>query len=140
MYADEILKKTGGLFRVKVELSGAFPDDEAVRAELVNSRSGEPYYLMLRELKSRELTTYMATPDDKKFELLTDMLPECLIEHNLIKADEALLSNATAVDLVKDSGTLLVYVMQQWQASLPLVKRMRKESAEQPASSSGGGQ
>lgn len=138
MYADEILKKTGGLFRVRLELAKAFPEDEELRKELVNEKTGEPYFLVLRELKSRELTTYMATPDDKKFELLTEMLPECIVEHNLIKADGILLPNPAAAELVKDSGTLLVYVLQEWQASLPLVRKMRKASGESPPSSSAG--
>lgn len=136
MYADELAKKPGGLFRLKVVLADAFPDDDQaeIRAGYENPATGEPYFVVLRELRSSELVAYMEVPDKDKFKSLESGLQAYIIEHNLVNSKGEAVALEMVTEVIRQSGAVLYHVLSVWQQSLPLLRRMRKESAGSPPS------
>jgi len=140
VYADELAKQEGGLFRLKVILNEAFSDpaDKAVADEYVNPVSLEPYHVVLRELKSQEMVQYVGLADAKRLAWLEEKLGGCIIDHNLIGHDEKKVPEAAVANIIRQSSTILFHVLEVWQKALPLAKRMQKASAGSAPSSSPG--
>jgi len=125
MYADELLKKKGGLFKLKIVLADAFdpevPEEKAMIDELKNPETNDPYYIILREFTATETMEYMG---------VEGKAPEMIIEHNISKSDGNMADNNVVYKVLDSSGSLLLYVLEKWGTSLPLARRMQKASAE----------
>jgi len=126
-----LVAKTGGLFRTRIVLAEAFGDEgeEEIAAGYSNPVTGEPYYVVMRELRSAELLEYMQVPDADKFRTLEGKLQDYIVEHNLVAEGGKTVSAQTVADIIRQSGTLLYHVLGTWQAALPLLKKMQKASA-----------
>ena len=134
MYADELLKKKGGLFNLKIVLADAFdpevPEEKAMIDELKNPETNDPFYIVLRELTSTETMEYMDAEDKDRVAMLQAKLPDMIVEHNIPKSDGNMADNNTVYKVLDSSGSLLLYVLEKWGTRLPLARRMQKASAE----------
>jgi len=134
MYADELLKKKGGLFKLKIVLADAFdpevPEEKAMIDELKNPETNDPYYIILREFTATETMEYMGVEGKARVGMLQAKLPEMIIEHNISKSDGNMADNNVVYKVLDSSGSLLLYVLEKWGTSLPLARRMQKASAE----------
>jgi len=134
MYADELLKNKGGLFKLKIVLADAFDpevsEEKAMIDELKNPETNDPYYIVLRELTATETMEYMDAEDKDRVAMLQAKLPEMIVEHNFSKSDGKPADNGAVYKVLDSSGSLLLYVLEIWGKRLPLARRMLKASAE----------
>ena len=134
MYADELLKNKGGLFKLKIVLADAFdpevPEEKAMIDELKNPETNDPYYVVLRELTSTETVEYMDAEDKARTAMLINKLSNMVIDHNFVKSDGNRADNGAVYKILVESGSLLLYVLEIWGKRLPLARRMLKASAE----------
>jgi len=132
MYADELLKKKGGLFNLKIVLADAFdpevPEERAMIDELKNPETNDPYYIMLRELTSTETVEYMDAEDKARTSMLATKLQDMIVDHNFIKSDGKPADNGAVYKILVESGSLLLYVLEIWGKRLPLARRMQRAS------------
>jgi len=132
MYADELLKKKGGLFNLKIVLADAFdpevPEERAMIDELKNPETNDPYYIVLRELTSTETVEYMDAEDKARTSMLATKLQDMIVDHNFIKSDGKPADNGAVYKILVESGSLLLYVLEIWGKRLPLARRMQKAS------------
>ena len=132
MYADELLKKKGGLFNLKIVLADAFdpevPEERAMIDELKNPETNDPYYIVLRELTSTETVEYMDAEDKARTSMLATKLQDMIVDHNFIKSDGKPADNGAIYKILVESGSLLLYVLEIWGKRLPLARRMQKAS------------
>ncbi|MDD5501797.1 MAG: hypothetical protein PHH57_09050 [Candidatus Omnitrophica bacterium] len=142
MTSDELLKR-GGLFRVKINLTDAFDGSdpaEAEAAKLLTQENGDSHYIVLREISSAEMLEIQGKEQGEMTDCLEKKIPDCIVEHSFKKADGNKTPAGDVLKILRLSASLMVHVLTKWQESLPLAKRMRKASEEQPRISSRGAQ
>ena len=141
MTSDELLKK-GGLFKVKVLLTGAFDKDDASQTEsieMMTQENGDPHYLIFRELTSAETLELQTTEESQVIGELEKLIPKALVDHTFINDLGNKTANGDVLNVLRISANLLVYVIEEWQKACPLNKRRLKDSGGLPASSSKAG-
>jgi len=138
MTSDELLKN-GGLFKIKIDLTGAFDEEDETQAEtveLLKQSGGTSHYIILREINSAEMMEVQEMSQQEITRYLEKKIPECIVEHSFQTSAGGETSSGDVLKILRLSSSLMVYVLTQWQESLPLAKRMQKASAEQAHSSS----
>jgi hypothetical protein len=137
MYADEILKKKGGLFSVKVELNGAFDKGEEAEAHsMMTQDNGDSHYIVLREFNSAEMLEFQGLDSGSATRELEKKLPDFMVEHSFRNQDNSITSNGDVLKIIRLSSSLLVWILEEWQGKLPLTRRTLRASAGQRPSSS----
>jgi len=136
MYTEDLMKavtERGGLFNHKVILSSVLdpenPEDRAMIDALVNPETGEALYVVLREMTSEELTTFYAMPTEERMAGLQADIESYIIDHNFINRKGEKADVSTVVKVIRSSGALLYSVVTDWSSSLPLTRKMLRESA-----------
>jgi hypothetical protein len=138
MNSDELLKM-GGLFKVKIDLAGAFDTEDETQkdaVDLLTQEDGSSHYIVLREINSAEMLDIQGREQKEITEYLEKKIPECIVEHSLTQSNGNKTPNGDVLKILRLSSSLMVHVLTKWQESLPLAKRMQKASAGQALSSS----
>ena len=128
MYVDQ-MKEKGGLFKVTVDLTGAY-DDQKTKDELCDPDTKDPYVFEFRELNADEFRDLVAVDQKKQMALLEKKMADCLISHNLRNSTRDIVPNEEAIAEIRQYGSLLYFVVMEWQKQIPLLKRSAELSAE----------
>ena len=78
MNSDELLKKKGGLFSVKIKLTDAFDAEDALQADsiqLMSQDNDESHYIVLRELTNAELMSVQSSDENSMYGELEKLIP-----------------------------------------------------------------
>jgi len=122
------LKKSVGLFKKKIEIGDNFYKDD-----------GEPYdkaevFIVMREPTVDE-SNQLQGDANANLKFMKTNLPKWIVEHNFTSGEEQA-SNEEVAKLIISSSSCFMYVMGEWQKSLPLVVRNAKMLKEQQEASS----
>lgn len=137
MTVEEMLekKKKNGLFTTKINLAEAFDkEDEGQKeaVEMMTQENGESHFIVMRELESAEMLDVQKTSQDEMADKLSKDLGNYICDHSFVLKTGNKLNTSEVVEIVKQSSSLLIHVLETWQGNLPLVKRMQKASAGRP--------
>ncbi len=108
--------KAHGVFTCRVELADAFEDDPDLKAVYDGS------YVTFRELTADEQLKTQAQKENV-LPVLTELLPGCIVDHNIEREDGKKASNVEVGEIIKRSSTLFTHVTKVWAQSLPLARR-----------------
>ncbi|ULQ59237.1 transposase [Brucepastera parasyntrophica] len=98
------------------------------RIELEGSEGDTGDFIVLRELSVKEMCGIQKFEEGESqdttglFEFLEEILPSCIVDSSFTKNGE----KATAPEVygaIKDSGSLLIKILETWVQSLPLAQR-----------------
>ena len=134
MYSDEILKRKGGLFSIRVELAKAFDAEDPSQEEgyeMMMQDNRESHYIVLREFTSGEMIELQGLEQSDMIRELEKKLDLYIVDHSFKKSDGGQTPSGDVKKIITMSSSLLVYVLNTWQSSLPLAKRMLKASVGQ---------
>jgi hypothetical protein len=121
MYVDQ-MKTKGSLFSFKLELQDAY-EDEAIKKELRDPDTEDPYYLKFRELTGDEFRELVDVEKKEQIKLLEKKLKDCILEHNMRDSDREIVSIDDAVAAVRQYGSMYYWILEQWQKNIPLLQR-----------------
>jgi len=117
-----------GIWKYRVDLGGAFPEEYP---EMQERYAG--HWIELREPNGEEA---MALTQGKQDEILK-LVGKCLVDHSFEMTEGKKASNGDVYKLIKTSSALSAYVIEQWVAALPLVKRNAQSASALVEPSSG---
>ena len=136
MTSEELLK-TGGLFKIQLNLADAFDEDEADQAatiEMMKQENGDSHYIVLREMDSDEAIEMQGTEKESVPGLMKKKIANAIVDHSFIKNSKGEKSpNGDVYKIIEMSTNLMMWVLKEWQDASPLQKKMLKASEEQPA-------
>jgi hypothetical protein len=138
MTSEELLK-SGGLFKVRIDLAEAFDaedEGQAEAVEMLTQGNGDSHYIVLREVNSAEMLEVQEKSQREITEYLEKKIPECIVDHSFQTSSGGKTGNGDVLNILRLSSSLMIHVLTKWQESLPLAKRMHKASEEQAPSSS----
>lgn len=127
MFIGEL--KTKGIFKIKIELAGAFKgipagkDQPEVASEpdLEAAWAGE--WVLIREPTGDEVFQRAANGDGTAN--WSELLPICLVSWSLKRAENEPASKEEVLEALRASSTLWAYLLAEWGKALPLAKRNR---------------
>jgi hypothetical protein len=124
-YLNEI--KAKGIFKIRITLAKAFvaKDDYEGDPELQAAYDG--LVITLREPRGEEVLSIDAGTGTNDATWLK-LFPECLIDWNVLRAENEKASKEEVLDLLRTSSTLYTYVLNEWGASLPLARKSGRVS------------
>ena len=103
-----------GIWKYRVELGEAFPEDyPRERAQY------EGHWIELREPNGEEA---MALTEGKQSEILK-LVGKCIVDHSFEVSAGKKAGSGDVYKLVKGSATLSSYIIEDWVAALPLVRK-----------------
>lgn len=105
-----------GFFKKKVEIGEYFYNEDGT------PRPKEDAYVVLREPTTVEFNKISSGDKEQNFKAIMELLPKCIIEHNL-ESNGQPISTEEVSKIILQSASCFVFVAEEWQKSLPLVKR-----------------
>jgi hypothetical protein len=124
--------KAKGFFKTRIKLAEVFDaeQDPALRALY------EGAWIDMREPNEAEMMA-MQGPGKGDMAAIGKLLPDCMVDWSLQASAGEKASREEVVEVLKASGTLWSYTLEEWGKSLPLARRSAARSAKSPAPSSG---
>lgn len=80
-------------------------------------------YLVLRELTEKEMFSFDQENGKANMELLSKLMPECIIEHSFENEDGEKASSKDVVKELQKSGSTYMSIVEKWMQSLPLANK-----------------
>ena len=80
-------------------------------------------YLILRELTEKEMFSFDQENGKANMDLLSKILPECIIEHSFENEDGEKASTKDVVKELQKSGSTYISIVEKWMQSLPLANK-----------------
>lgn len=80
-------------------------------------------YLILRELTEKEMFSFDQDNGKANMELLSKIMPECIIEHSFENEDGEKASTKDVVKELQKSGSTYMSIVEKWMQSLPLANK-----------------
>jgi len=111
--------KQAGIFKIKVNVGEFFgmEDDEL--------------YIELREPTTDETISLSdnSNPENPSINQgkVFDIIPNCIIDHNFLNADESKMSKKEVWDLIKQRSGCAMNVVEAWSNNIPLSKRKQTQ-------------
>ncbi len=109
--------KAKGLFKTRVHLSDAFPAKEDKELRKVY----DGVYIDIREMNKQEAMTLQG--EESRIDTLSELLPKCIVDHNVMKTDQEKASVDEVMELISSSANLYTFVIEQWGNESPLARR-----------------
>jgi len=106
--------EANGVFKTVLYPENAFPEGSEWRKAWAGTE------ITFRELDEQEARAIYETGGAKEF---GKMLSKLIVEHNVEKESGELASNEQVAKLLRNSASVYTYVLQEWQAALPLATK-----------------
>jgi hypothetical protein len=129
-----------GIFRIKIALATAFekelPAEEPARTEAQQDNDrlkeyAEAYrneWIVLREPKGTEIVGITDSGKDKSQTKLAEIFDDCLIDWSFTASEGVKAERKAVIELIKESSSLYLYVLQEWGTKLPLARKSGRAS------------
>jgi len=117
--------KQRGIFRCRIDLAEAFETGTPEREEWGDG------YVVLREATGSEFQELYAGDATQNAQKLSAKIHEFIVDHNFETDEDKPASAKDVASLINSSSSVLMYVLEKYQKSLPLVRRNARESEKQ---------
>jgi hypothetical protein len=103
------ITKARSLFNTRIEIGQYFGEDK------------EKVWIELREPTEDEAFSFSQAKEDN-MKVLKQLWRDCLTKHNFVNDDESEADKKDVIEVIKNKGWLLSYIIQKWYENLPLKK------------------